>query len=390
LPKGTLNDLYLPLAGIALFMLQIYLVSYIFIQRGVGLLDLYPFREHLNDVLAQKVFKNNGDAIVCFKHLDPLLYPRLKIFATDISAGTLSEFSYERTPDVSVADAVCASICIPLLFKPFRIELIDGHIFVDGGLMANVPAFAFDEEQKKEMKSDVFVVALGGQSEKPPPSTMLGWIRRFVETIVAGANKSDSYMNNQHFRIYLDAEIGTLDFDAAGDIVRSLVDQARIASLLFLNNIEAIKEVTYNLNKAAAEILSQIIAKDINALEIEGRASLGRSNGLTVKIISSYPEDTETAKNSYILSEIFLHRFETVFFNINEIKREQKIDIGYFKNSEWVVAIPILLSNYWSFLPEYGWFFYESSDKELLKNAAHRDLFMRIIEEEIQMVFKEV
>lgn len=65
----------------------------------------------------------------------------LHVFAANLNMNAIQRFSHACTPDVSVTDAVRASISIPFLFQPVEIE---GEIFVDGGAMYNYPVTAFD------------------------------------------------------------------------------------------------------------------------------------------------------------------------------------------------------------------------------------------------------
>jgi hypothetical protein len=52
-------------------------------------------------------------------------------------------FDVDATPDLAIARAVRASSAVPLLFAPVE---IDGELFVDGGLLKNLPYDAFDLE----------------------------------------------------------------------------------------------------------------------------------------------------------------------------------------------------------------------------------------------------
>jgi predicted acylesterase/phospholipase RssA len=55
----------------------------------------------------------------------------LHIIAADIETNRRVDFSKATTPNVPISQAVAASTCIPLLFRPVEIE---GHHYVDGGI----------------------------------------------------------------------------------------------------------------------------------------------------------------------------------------------------------------------------------------------------------------
>lgn len=68
----------------------------------------------------------------------------LKIVATNLTTQQPIIFSKMNNPQLSVADAVRASLSIPFLFHPHRNGT---EMLLDGGLMSNFPAWVFDEER---------------------------------------------------------------------------------------------------------------------------------------------------------------------------------------------------------------------------------------------------
>ncbi len=64
------------------------------------------------------------------------LETKLKIIATNIETGELKLFDKINTPNTQIIDAICASISIPGIFKPYQIE---NEIYVDGLLCSNFP-----------------------------------------------------------------------------------------------------------------------------------------------------------------------------------------------------------------------------------------------------------
>lgn len=70
----------------------------------------------------------------------------LHVFSTDLNMGTVREFSFETSPNVVVAEAVRASMSIPLFFRAWQFSNNnpDNHIYVDGGMVLNFPIRTFD------------------------------------------------------------------------------------------------------------------------------------------------------------------------------------------------------------------------------------------------------
>lgn len=152
-------------AGVAgLFPMAILAFPIVWTVAGIvwrrGHFSTDPVARLLNDVLRERlaeVYAAEGhDAEVpervTFQDLDhdrfKALQP-LKIVATDITRGRLMVFDRLDTPHVVVAEAVAASIAIPLVFAPVSIESYDGgkSVFVDGGLVSNLPVWVFQEDK---------------------------------------------------------------------------------------------------------------------------------------------------------------------------------------------------------------------------------------------------
>jgi NTE family protein len=68
----------------------------------------------------------------------------LRVYATNLNTRHVFEFSYRKTKDVSLADAVRASISVPLFFTATE---IGGRIFVDGGTVFDYPLVGFGKSE---------------------------------------------------------------------------------------------------------------------------------------------------------------------------------------------------------------------------------------------------
>ncbi|HTF05042.1 MAG TPA: patatin-like phospholipase family protein [Bacteroidia bacterium] len=112
----------------------------------------------------------------------------LHVFATDLNAQGLKQFSYETTPNVVVAEAVRASMSIPLFFEAwsFTNNNPDNHIYVDGGMIYNFPITIFDNGSPNEQTLGVYLQNLG---PAPPPSGLthdhvLQYVRDLFDTMM--------------------------------------------------------------------------------------------------------------------------------------------------------------------------------------------------------------
>ncbi len=71
----------------------------------------------------------------------------LRVYATDLEQRNAREFSLRATPDAPVAQAVRASMTIPLMFAAWQFPsgVPDDHLYVDGGVVLRYPLTAFDD-----------------------------------------------------------------------------------------------------------------------------------------------------------------------------------------------------------------------------------------------------
>ncbi len=123
----------------------------------------------------------------CFADLKRI-YPlkSLVVCATNTETCRAKYFSFKTTPHIHIADAVMASMCLPVLFQHQKIE--NCH-FLDGGLTDQCP-FAFDIfelfEQRKHKR--VLVFEINDDSNTSPT-----YFTRTFNAMLAGANECNAF-----------------------------------------------------------------------------------------------------------------------------------------------------------------------------------------------------
>jgi len=132
--------------------------------------------------------KNTGlDENATFKDFENKGCRELHVFASDLNTKGLREFSTELTPNVVVAEAVRASMSIPLFFEAwqFRNNNPDSHIYVDGGMLYNYPITIFDTEGDANPKTMGFFLSNLGKPA-PPDNLTTGHFIEYVRNLVDG------------------------------------------------------------------------------------------------------------------------------------------------------------------------------------------------------------
>lgn len=116
--------------------------DYARIVTKYGLYKGDAFLEWMKDKIVKKGFSENAT----FTDFHNKGCRDLHVFATDLNTQSLKEFSFKTTPNTIVAEAVRASMSIPLFFEAwtFSNETPDNHLYVDGGMIYNFPITIFD------------------------------------------------------------------------------------------------------------------------------------------------------------------------------------------------------------------------------------------------------
>ncbi len=112
--------------------------NYIKLITEYGICDMELFINHLKNLVKKKYPHLDGN--LTFKDISKIFGINLYMSATNINSCENKIFSIEDTPDICVYDACCASMCIPLLFKPIHID----DYYYDGALTNNFPIKLFD------------------------------------------------------------------------------------------------------------------------------------------------------------------------------------------------------------------------------------------------------
>jgi predicted acylesterase/phospholipase RssA len=163
----------------------------------------------------------------------PTVLP-LKIIVTDISRGRLEVLDRHRTPQVKVAEAVAASIAIPFVFEPARIPSFRDGLFADGGLVSNLPIWAFAEEKlayEREHFAEPPIPIIGFSLQAPQqsasPGSILHYAWRLVETALAGSQGTAHRFLEDLTIVPLQTHLGLLDFGARWSTLKQARDDGQ-------------------------------------------------------------------------------------------------------------------------------------------------------------------
>lgn len=135
--------------------------------KDFGLYEGQVFLEWMSELIGNSPV-GQGKPDLTFEELINCGGLELKVYATDLFTRSLKEFSPTATPSVPIAEAVRASMSIPLYFDAWRFSNNnpDDHFYVDGGVLYNYPIGAFDDLQNGQVNTRTLGFQLENLSEQ--------------------------------------------------------------------------------------------------------------------------------------------------------------------------------------------------------------------------------
>ncbi len=151
-----------------------------------------------------------------FKELEKKIY----ISSLCVDRSKTVYFSRDTHPDMSVIDAVCMSISVPLLFSAFRYK---DHLYVDGGTMENIPYPPFLDKPKEQ----VFAVGINYIDNYPKEITD---ISQYTQALVRSL--LETRIEHKVSGVYVDVEnINIFDFSMDADTKLKLYMKGFVAGV---------------------------------------------------------------------------------------------------------------------------------------------------------------
>jgi NTE family protein len=118
----------------------------------------------------------------------------LYVFATDLNIYNIKQFSHLDTPNVPIAEAVRASMSIPMFFKAWKFSnnQPDNHMYVDGGVVLNYPLTVFDNPQNPDNPQTIGFYLYDRNGNKKPSSLTydqpIDYCKSLFETLLDSQN----------------------------------------------------------------------------------------------------------------------------------------------------------------------------------------------------------
>ena len=227
----------------------------LFVQMSLGFASVAPVRYAINQAISLKLKGSRDQAPVSFTEFMQLGGRSLKIVAANVDTGKLVLFSAETTPLVAVADAVAASICIPVVFGAWQVGS-DRHF--DGGLVSNLPAWAFDNERARDRDAWTAAVEISDTDFQRPK--LLGLLKAAALTAVFGSSMLNTRSVERLRALRLKVDLKLLQFDFNRATAARIIDDAerKCEGRLVLQLVDipqTLRGVCENIQTAALAII---------------------------------------------------------------------------------------------------------------------------------------
>jgi len=184
--------------------------------------------------------KYNMDDIT-FMELSKLTGVNIYVSTTKVNDSSNFIFNVNDTPNISVFEAIAASMCIPILSKPIK---IDNNYYIDGCISNNLPYNVFDNINHSDIlcvavyvKSDYDFVIIPETKDDEEISIMeyvkqlfnILYFNSFKHTFITKIEKFKNplLISNSQFKSSLNLEITKNDviFNISQDDIESLILQ---------------------------------------------------------------------------------------------------------------------------------------------------------------------
>ena len=289
------------------------------VYRHLGHFSASEIQTFINSVIRDRLVRINEEAglgwevpdIIRFGDLArgwPTVVP-LKIILTDVDRGRLEILDAQTAPDVVVAEAVAASISIPLVFQPAAIPSFREGRFADGGLVSNLPIWAFSEEKlcyEREhfLHRPVPIVgfSLRGTSEDSEVQLDNGfasYVMGLVSAALQGSQETAHRFLDDVLIVPLRTDLKFLDFDAKWESFRDAREQGRESADRHLRFALAIKPDRIrteleSIRNAVLEVINKRRRKLHKAKISQLRVNLIRPHGLhSLRVMESLNMETD-------------------------------------------------------------------------------------------------
>jgi NTE family protein len=190
--------------------------------------------ERLGELIAQKTGNPRASFSECRERTGKLL----RITGTNLSKRETRVFPDPSSWTLPVVDAVRISIAIPLFFEAKELA---GDVYVDGGVLWNLPVEIFDDATGPNFETLGFVLKTSSDTRERTVNTLHEYVEGLFGAILREQEEdlSHNLANARRVVSIDDLGIATVNFGISEAQKLALIDSGRRATLEYLRNVGA-------------------------------------------------------------------------------------------------------------------------------------------------------
>jgi NTE family protein len=343
-----------------------------------------PLKNFLDTQLSAKLGLKGGER-ARFRDLSR----PLRVVASNLATGKMQVLSEQENPDMFVSDAVAASACYPIFFQPVRIAE-EPH--VDGGIVSNHPAWAFDDLRERD---DFRTATIGfrfldaAATQSSPISSFPAYLAQLLKTALFGASALEIREVRNYYFCDIVPGINTLDFQQLHSLAPEIVEQGQESAAKFLERSIGLRDPEFMeriLSAIRSEVRKKLGTRDLRAYIVD------RHSPTLFRVLYSAGLRLEAERRALIHRDVvgvataFIEK-EPVHIDLEKMPSSERQKNGVLvSDGGSLYAIPILRSfSHWSFDPAHrdepeAMLVFESSDsfKKFLLSPDLEDYFATI------------
>ncbi|HKZ41708.1 MAG TPA: patatin-like phospholipase family protein, partial [Candidatus Hodarchaeales archaeon] len=219
----------------------------------------------------------------------------LKIVASDIAGCRPRVFDPDQHPQETIANAIRASVSIPLFFQPPPRD----QLLTDGGLISNFPAWVFDSDRVANPMIPTVGFRLRQKKKNPPQSADF---KQYLELLAEAALTGADFLQFRGIRkfipieIELRREISSFNFLISKDDRKGLADDGYASAQKIIKGFKQkgilTPTVLADLQKEKIEAILGTIRNELFSGLVHARASIMLpTSSETRKVIYTYNYD---------------------------------------------------------------------------------------------------
>jgi NTE family protein len=176
---------------------------------------------------------------------------------------------------VDVANAVGASLAIPIVFRLPRIARLTHHpardLFTDGGIVSNLPAWPFDEDRELDPEACTIAVDIPDETRRRPLGHFT-WVESPLRTGFFGLSELNLRAVKPSFHIPLPTDVGLLQFALpTSKMFQAISDATSVTTRYFEKEGERARQL-----RDACETLHRILFKALSEDQAAAANGAGR------------------------------------------------------------------------------------------------------------------